>query len=194
MQSVKRIKRVYMFYSIALILLGTALLFAPELSAVTLCSLAGAVTVVCGVVKLCGYFVNDTYGLAFQFDFALGIFAVAVGIILLMRPQRLLAFVNVIIGLFLLAESTFKLQTAKEARQFGLERWWAILILGTVTAVLGILLICNPLNGALALTALLGLALMADGFQNLLVAMYTIRLVKRFSPINDEDREGYHLF
>ena len=63
-----------------------------------------------------------------------------------------------------------------------------------MTAILGILLICNPLNGALALTALLGLALMADGLQNLLVAMYTIRLVKRFSPINEEDQEGYHLF
>jgi hypothetical protein len=31
------------------------------------------VALVCGLVKMSGYFINDTYGLAFQFDFALGI-------------------------------------------------------------------------------------------------------------------------
>lgn len=182
MNAVKRTKRVYMGYSVGLLVLGGVLLALPELSAATLCAIAGATAVICGVVKLCGYFANDAYGLAFQFDFALGIFSIVVGGILLLRPQDLLAFVNVIFGLFLLAESTFKLQTAKEARQFGLRRWWLILVLGALTAVMGLLLIFNPFQAALAFTALLGLALMADGVQNLVVAVYTIRLVKRFAP------------
>lgn len=187
MRAVKNIRRVYITYSVALIVLGLWLTASPDLSSSALCGIAGIVALVCGLVKMSGYFINDTYGLAFQFDFALGILGLVLGVILLARPKELLEIINVVLGLMLLCESAFKLQTAKEAKQFGIDNWWAILIPGALTAALGVALILDPLSGILTLTALLGLALIADGVQNLLVAIYTIKLIRRAGPVGGDE-------
>ena len=52
--------------------LGLALLLWPE-TAAGLCVLLGAAVIACGAVKLMGYFSDDLYRLAFQFDLAAGL-------------------------------------------------------------------------------------------------------------------------
>ena len=47
----------------------------------------------------------------------------------------------------------------------------------------------NPFDGAIALIRLIGIAFLIDGIENLIVALYTIKLVKRFSPILTEIEE-----
>ena len=51
-----------------------------------------------GAEKIIGYFSRDMYRLAFQFDLALGIFVAIIGVILLLRPGRVLERVDFIVG------------------------------------------------------------------------------------------------
>ena len=189
MINVKKTKAAYITYSIVLIALGAALMLMPEISTKIICYIMGAIVLVCGITKIIAYFTNDAYGLAFQFDLALGIITVIVAIILLVHPKGIISFIDLLIGLFILIDGAFKLQIAIEAKSFGLKRWWAILLISVLTVLAGILLMLNPFDGAIALIRLIGIAFLIDGIENLIVALYTVKLVKRFSPILTEIEE-----
>lgn len=189
MESVNKARIGYIGYSAALFALGAVLMFFPEMSAVTVCRILGGILLLCGILRLCAYFVNDTYGLAFQFDFALGIFTALIGILLLVRSRAMISCVNVAFGIFILADGVFKLQTAREARQFGLRRWALILVPAAITVLVGLILMLDSFGSIMAVTSIFGIALMADGLQNLLTALLAIRLVKRSKRVNAEFTE-----
>ena len=83
MHTLVRVKNAYTVMTICLIALGAALLFAPQLGLRTLCVVYGVFLIVYGVTKLSGYFAKDLFQLAFQFDLALGIVSIVLGIIII---------------------------------------------------------------------------------------------------------------
>ena len=140
-----------------------------------------------GAVKLLSYFSRDLFRLAFQFDFALGIFAVLAGILILLHPTNVVNVMPVIIGVFVLLDGSFKIQTARDAKIFGLHGWWGILVLAILTCLGGLFLIINPFSGAVALMILLGATLIMDGIQNLCVVAYTVKAASPEIDYVDED-------
>ncbi len=189
MNSIRNIKTAYVMYSAILVILGLSFAFAPDISMKTICYVIGVTAVICGVVKMVGYFINDSYGLAFQFDFALGIITILVALTLFIYPKGIVSFVDILLGLFVLIDGAFKLQTSIEAKSFGINRWWIILLTALLTVVAGMILVLNPYSSMLMLTRLLGVAFILDGVLNLIVALYTVKLIKRFSPILTESKE-----
>ncbi|MGN0114838.1 MAG: HdeD family acid-resistance protein [Acutalibacteraceae bacterium] len=182
--SVKRAKAAYITYSAVLLALGITMLFIGESQIVLLAKITGGVLLCCGIVKFIAYFTNDAYGLAFQFDFALGIFTVIMGLLLLIYPKSVLQIANILIGIFVIVDGAFKLQTAKDAKTFGMKYWWMILIFALITTLAGLFVVFNPLKATLAITAVCGIALIADGIENLYTAIYTVRLIKRINNLD----------
>ena len=64
---------------------GLLLIFLPGTSVKLLCMAAGGLLTVCGIIKIIGYFSKDLYRLAFQFDLALGLLCLLLGLILLLN-------------------------------------------------------------------------------------------------------------
>ena len=93
----------------------------------------------------------------------------------------------VIIGVFVLLDGSFKIQTARDAKIFGLHGWWGILVLAILTCLGGLFLIINPFSGAVALMILLGATLIMDGIQNLCVVAYTVKAPSPEIDYVDED-------
>ena len=87
MHTLVRVKNAYTVMTICLIALGAALLFAPQLGLRTLCVVYGVFLIVYGVTKLSGYFAKDLFQLAFQFDLALGIVSIVLGIIIIKKTE-----------------------------------------------------------------------------------------------------------
>ena len=87
MHTLIRVKNAYTAMTICLIALGAALLFAPQLGLKTLCVVYGVFLIVYGVTKLSGYFAKDLFQLAFQFDLALGIVSIVLGIIIIEKSE-----------------------------------------------------------------------------------------------------------
>lgn len=187
MEFIKNAKTAYIAVSVVMIILGLLLVLFPALSALTLCYIVGAVVTIFGAVKLLSYFSRDLFRLAFQFDFALGIFAVLAGILILLHPTNVVNVMPVIIGVFVLLDGSFKIQTARDAKIFGLHGWWGILVLAILTCLGGLFLIINPFSGAVALMILLGATLIMDGIQNLCVVAYTVKASSPEIDYVDED-------
>lgn len=175
MKKIKKIKWAYITVSVFMIILGILLIIFPKISALTLCCVIGTLITLFGIVKLIGYFSKDLYQLAFQFDLAFGILALIAGILILIHPVNVIKMIPVILGVIILVDGVFKLQTTYDAKRFGLLYWWWILILAIVTSVCGLFLIVDPFKGAISLMALMGITLTVDGIQNLCIATYAVK-------------------
>ena len=102
--------------SLLLGIFGTVLLIWPNTSMNVICTLLGVLMVVFGVSKIVGYFFNVSYHIGFQFDLALGLFALLFGILFLTHPGAILSITWVLVGIYEIVESVFKIQTAMDAR------------------------------------------------------------------------------
>ena len=112
MHTLVRVKNAYTVMTICLIALGAALLFAPQLGLRTLCVVYGVFLIVYGVTKLSGYFAKDLFQLAFQFDLALGIVSIVLGIIIIEKSEYIIEILSTAIGIFMLVDAALKIQTA----------------------------------------------------------------------------------
>ncbi len=187
MKTIQKAKWCYIICSILFCLFGLCLIIWPTISAKTLCYVLGGIAILYSLTKIIGYFTRDIYRLAFQFDLALGIFFAVLGLLLLLQPSYILALLPVIIGLLIFVDGIFKVQTAIDAKRFGLTKWWGILLGAVLCIALGIFLIFSPLEGGKVLMILIGVSLLVDGLQNLFNAIYTVKILNHAKTVDSEE-------
>lgn len=52
------------------------------------------------------------------------------GIIFIARPNHIVGVLPALIGILILLDGGMRIQTAKDAKVLGYERWWLVMILG----------------------------------------------------------------
>ena len=179
MKFIKRAKAAYIAICAVIAVIGLVLIIFPEISMLAICYFLGIAAIVFGIVKITGYFSSDPYGLAFQFDLAFGIIAIVLGAVVVIHPGNIIALVPIIMGIYFMTDGIMKIQTAVDAKRFGIRRWWLILISAIAIGIMGLLLLVNPFEGAVTLTVLLGITLLADGIANICIAAYTVKAIKK---------------
>lgn len=185
----KRIKALYITISILSLLAGIALVIWPGASVITICYVVGSAAILVGAVRLAGYFSKDSYNLNFQFDFAMGLVFLILGTVLIFHPGDTVAVLHFSVGILVLVDSVFKLQTALDAKHFGLKKWWVMLLCALLCAGLGLVLVILPFRTAEILVRVTGAALAVNSGENILTAGYTVKSKKRVVPIMVECRE-----
>ena len=184
----KRIKALYITISILSLLVGIALVIWPGASVITICYVVGSAAILVGAVRLAGYFSKDSYNLNFQFDFAMGLVFLILGTVLIFHPGDTVAVLHFSVGILVLVDSVFKLQTALDAKHFGLKKWWVMLLCALLCAGLGLVLVILPFRTAEILVRVTGAALAVNSGENILTAGYTVKSKKRVVPIMVECR------
>jgi len=151
--------------------------------------LFGIVCLLIGAAKMVGYFSNDMYRLAFQFDFAIGIFAAVLGILIFIGPSSIVTVLPLILGAYILLDGVLKIQTGLDARRFGMSRWALILITAIVVCLAGIApIVLSYTRLAPFVGTLIGIAFIIDGCENIWITAYTVRvraLKKGYSDDNE---------
>ena len=166
----------------ALCALGGVLIAVPDFSAALLCRLVGVTMLLFGAVKIIGYCSKDLYRLAFQYDLAFGILLIALGGILLFRPDTMVQIICIIMGVCVLADALLKIQISIDSKAFGLEKWWLILVAAILTGVAGFLLVLRPMESARAVMILLGVTLITEGLLNLTTILTAVKIIRRQCP------------
>lgn len=141
-----------------------------------------------GGARIFGFFSNDLYRLAFQYDFAFGIFCEILALLLILSPAQNYEVLHLLLVVYVLFDALLKVQMSLDARRFGMKSWGVIL--GTALGL--------GAAGAFAAGALqaelvralflVGLALAMDGVENCWVTAYTVRI--RAKKKNLSDRFG----
>lgn len=161
-----------------MVAVGLAMLIFREIPTNVETIILSVLCILVGGAKILGYFSNDLYRLAFQFDLSLGLMLAVLGVIILRNPDQAMSFLCLMLGIATMADGLFKLQSALDARRFGLKSWPLILTLAVGAGVVGALLMLRPMQSARALTVLLGIGMMLEGVLNLCVALFSIKIIR----------------
>lgn len=173
-QNLRSVKRTYLLFSCLWILLGLALLLFPGISSRIICYILGGLCLVWAVVKFIGYFARDPYRLAFQFDLALAVLCLILGLVLIFFSRAILSILPVLVGIFTVVSGVFKLQTAFEARRFGIPSWPWLLVLSIAAIAVGALVVILPYQTAMLSIRLMGVAIVVGGIEDITATACTV--------------------
>lgn len=172
---IKIAKRGCILLSVILCALGVVKIAMPQFSTERFNWLCGAAFIALGCIRLIGFYSKDLYRLAFQYDFEFGILIMILGLLILIRPEKFVGLTCVSMGTLVLVDALFKVRIIRDARRFGIERWWLLLIIAIVTAILGGVLIFY-FGGQLDI--LFGITLIAEGVLGLSTALVLVKIIQ----------------
>lgn len=172
----------YIVMSVMFCIAGALFIALPDISITIIGISMGITMIVFGIVKLVGYFSRDLFRLAFQFDLELGILLLVLGVMVLVRPDDLMTFICIALGISILTDGLFKVQIALDSKRFGIKSWWVILALAVVAGTIGVFLIFRSAKSAQFLTVLLGVSILAEGILNLYTVISTVLIIKHQQP------------
>lgn len=174
MKGIKRVKVAYTIFSVCLLLFGLFVFIYPKISIQIIYKIGGAMFIGFGIIKMAGYFSKDIFQLAFQHDLAMGIVSIFIGFIMLFQTENIIHMLAVAISLFMIVDALLKIQTALDAKKFGIQKWWLILVIGFGVAIVGGILFFQPFRGTKMIIRFLGFIILIDGILNLCVVQSTV--------------------
>ena len=169
----------YILISFIFYVSGIIYMLMSSTSPLVFCICSGIILILYGIVKIIGYCSNDLYNLAFQYDFACGVFLIVVGIITLGCNLRIRQYLTPALGLLILLDAVLKLQTSKDAKVFGLRTWNRILIFSIIAGIFGVLIIVKPFQGIRITHIINGCGLLAEGIMNHLTVKETVKITNK---------------
>lgn len=141
-----------------------------------------------GGAKIFGFFSNDLYRLAFQYDFAYGIFCEILALLLILSPAQNYSVLHLLLVVYVLIDALLKVQMSMDARRFGMKCWGVILGTALGLGAAGAFAALALQTELVRALFLVGLALAADGVENCWITAYTVRI--RAKKKNLFDRFG----
>lgn len=145
----------------------------PEVSHMAVCISCGILLTAYGIIKIIGYLSDDLYCLAFQYDLGCGMFLIVLGIIVLCFNLKVWQYLQPAFGMLILLDGLMTIQTSKDAKKFGLETWYLILISAIASGALGAIVVIKSFWGVTS-RIVNGSAILTEGFMKHLLVKSTV--------------------
>ncbi len=184
---VKSAKIINVISACIMALSGITLVLLPEMDQLMTAQriLLSALFGVIGGAKLLGYFSNDLYRLAFQFDFAIGIFCWILTLLIILAPARSVPMIPTLLAVYVVLDALLKIQISTDARGFGMSCWVGMIVSSVFLFVVSILTVGSIYWQWLPETCAVGLALTVDGLENAWITAYTVRVRARKKHLSE---------
>ncbi len=151
----KKCEKTMMISSILTFLLGLILLIEPVGSIRMMTCVIGIISLLIGVFQLIDYIRQSKEEKMMSLSLFLSVFFLSGGLFLVLNLDSLVKFITVIIGVTILIKAIFKIQFALNLRDLS-DKWRYNLILGLISATIGILLLVNPFKSAVLFLRIIG--------------------------------------
>lgn len=142
--------------SIVFIIIGIILLFFTKMSLDLIAYLIAGVLIINGVFSI----IDDykQFKIFYFFDgFTSGLISIILGIVIITNPNYIAILIPILVGLWFIINSTFKLRMALALKDRNDNSWVMTYILSLLTIIVGLCLIFNPKIGALSITKVVGM-------------------------------------
>lgn len=178
MNSLKKEKLGSLIISLLYLVLGFCIILFPTRSLETICFIVGIIAAVIGLYKTLFFFLRHHRNYIIWLDLISGLFSLLAGILLMLHPTFITNLFPVIIGILVIIDSAFKLQTSLNLRKKLFKNWWSLFFIALAGLVLGFLLVIHPFEANKVALILVGISLLLNGIQNLLSLFYTVKIKK----------------
>lgn len=154
----KLIKSVYkssIFTSMLLLVLGIMLLFKSDGTIVAISYILGGTLIVLGLVALISYITKKDEGTN-SLNIVYGTITIIFGILIIMNPTAIATIIPFVIGVGILINSSIKMMYAIELKNKSLESWKATMIMNSICALCGVLILFNPFKTSVLIFKIIG--------------------------------------
>lgn len=187
----KSVKWNLILAALAYVILGFVLLIWPDTTGNVLCILLGVLLLGYGIFQIIGFFTRGDEGWGSGAVYLLvGLCAVALGVLALSSPEKVLSILPVALGAVVVVDSCMSLKRAFQLKELGMERWWIIALLAVITLLFGLVVMFNPFESALLVTRIVGGVLIYQGVSNLVgvgrLAYYGKRIMEELGAVEGE--------
>lgn len=165
---------------------GLGLLIASTVPTLIQVVVLSVLCILVGSSKILGYMSNDLYRLAFQFDFAVGLFLIAIGVLTLIFSRDDAMNIARLFGIYVFIDGLLKIQISFDAKKFGISKWFIVLITALLVTAAGVVTLISPYRENMSLFMVVYISALVDGLVNIWVTAYTVRV--RAKKKNFEER------
>ena len=176
----KKIKANMLVSSLLCVLLGLVLVLRPGLSVRIVCTAVGIVLILSGVTRIIDWFCARDGSMYAQMNLIFGIVLVVVGVWIVVKPDKVLAIIPIIVGIVIGMHGLNNLKQAIELWRDKYDKWWVAFILGALTVGFGVLLICRPFAAIDTVVMLIGFFMIYDGLSNIWIVTRIYKNAKMF--------------
>ncbi len=152
--------------------------------------IAGAV-IITGVVLFIGRVTDIPMNV---WGMVVSIVLILVGLWLFSSPGIIATVVPIAIGVLLLVHGIQDVVLAVEGRKNKASNWWIIVVMGMISAVCGVICICNAFGLVKVAMMLIGIMLIYDGLSDMIIVRKVNKAAKDIVDsdiIREEDVEDY---
>ena len=175
----KKIRNVTYVFSLIYVIVGIALIAAPNVMINVLGFILGLLAFALGIYRLVVYFTQQRIESYLATDLFAGVLLAVLGFICLIYHNQVLTYVTIIFGVLLIFGSVLKMQYSIIMQKVGHLYWWIALILGMVSVVFSVLAIMKPPFIANMYVVVVGAFLLYDGITSLVTAFLGEHFMKQ---------------
>ena len=141
---IRKLGRNSIIISIILCIFGLFMFTKPVTIINMLMIIFGALLVIEGLVHLISYFsIKDEYRF-FSSELAQAIIYIVLGFVLMCNYDSISTLLPIILGIWIIVESIFKLQVSLNIRDIYDSHWGVLLGMSIITGLLGVIILFNP--------------------------------------------------
>lgn len=187
----KSVKWNLVLAALAYVVLGVVLLVWPDTTGNVLCTLLGILLLGYGIFQIIGFFTRGDEGWGSGAVYLLvGLCAVALGVLALSSPEKVLSILPVALGAVVVVDSCMSLKRAFQLKELRMERWWVVALLAVVTLLFGLVVMFNPFQSAILVTRIVGGVLIYQGISDLVsvsrLSYYGKRILEELGAVEGE--------
>lgn len=169
-ERIKTVRNHMIIASILLLLIGVAFIAWPDEAARILARATALIIIGVSVFELILFFIGKHKGIVDVPAIISGVLLSALGIYLLIQPDTMLNFFNIIFGIIILIIGLDHLFQAIFIIRHVRSLWWVSLIVGVAAIGLGVLILVNPFSAVRTAMVIVGITMVVEalgGFWNL---------------------------
>lgn len=163
------------------IILGIVMIVFPETTMKTFCLVLGIIGVVLGMINLVSYFSRNVMDSVYRYDFAGGIVMILAGIVFIVKMDRIIELIPIILGVLIIASGLIKLQHSIDLKRIEYSGWVYVLVFSLLCLSVGTVCVLQPDFIASTLVVILGISFLFCGITDLVTLVFLSKRMKEFT-------------
>ncbi len=164
---------------------GIVLIIWPDISSNFICYAIGVAIMLVGIIFVIRYIRKDLVRDFYRKDLVIGLIAISLGLVALLRVELLKGLIPTILGIAVLFSGIIKLQNAIDMFRMKYVYWYVILILSVLNMGFGVLLIAEPIWIVNIVFVLIGCGLVYSGITDLVILFFITKTIKNMVRESD---------
>lgn len=161
--NVKSFRNGTIISSIIILILGISFIMWPKESAELLARVLALVVLSAGVVELVLFLWGKRGGFTDVIALTSSVVLLCISVFLLLRPDMLLNFFNVVFGIVILIIGVQHVGQSLFIVRYSRGLWWVSFLIGIAAVAMGILVIINPFSATNAAMTIIGVTMIIEG-------------------------------